>query len=157
MLAELDDAKRHDLERGRRWIAGFGYETREDMAADWSDFGEELLTQWIASYPGTRPFAWWLEHGQERPVVGSWAADVISRERLAARFGYLHTNAWSGGEPLQEVETFYLERNGLLLPDELARLPFAEQEPEDPSLRGIWLARRIVGGQRMPQHLTEGE
>ncbi len=120
-LAELDPMLRWDLEDG---CSLERFATLEDMAHVWERVGDELLVEWIAERPGSRPFAWWVcEHRQERPVTGSWATPaVVARHRAESRFGFLHSDVWSGREALQETEWSYLHRAGLLTEDELKRL-----------------------------------
>lgn len=36
------------------------------MRADWHEFRDELLQEWIEHNPGTRPFAWWRFDATER-------------------------------------------------------------------------------------------
>lgn len=121
-LAELDPMLRWDLESGRSLEQ---FATPEDLANVWDSLGDELLAEWITANPGTRPWAWWVcEHGQERPVTGSWATPaVVAKHRAESRFGFLHSDIWSGRETLQMPEWEYLHRAGLLTDDELARLP----------------------------------
>ncbi len=125
-LADLDRDLRRDLEKGRGFFAE--YKTIEDMQAAWAGVGDELLAAWIEANPGTRPYAWWLlVHRKERPIVGQWATpEILDRERRDARFGYLCTSIWYGGNGhassyLQQEPTAYLLEHNLLLPGEYER------------------------------------
>jgi hypothetical protein len=73
-----------------------------------------LLPQWIAENPGTRPFAWWRFVGVpkfgERPIVPD--AEMTEADLDAWRLhGILHTSTIP---PLQEDETAFLRRHGVL-------------------------------------------
>lgn len=147
-LAALSDDLRRDLEDGHSFFES--YETKEDMAAAWAAVGEELLTAYIAQHPGRRPFAWWLfSHGQERPLNPGWANDNIERDRSRSRFGFLDTSDWVGSLlPMQEDQTFYLQRMGLLTATELQLIPFEEPEDEAVDL-GQRIALRVCRGPRL--------
>jgi hypothetical protein len=121
-LAELNFSLREDLETGMPVFER--YDSLDAMRDAWDVMGEEILTEWIAAYPGSRPFGWWMfTHNQERPVTGKWGTpEIIARHRAESRFGFLHTSAWAG-EPLQQPEWMYLHLAGLLTDDELSRLP----------------------------------
>ena len=133
-LAELDPDLRRDLETGHSFFER--YETIEDMRAAWNAVGDELTNEFIRQHPGTRPFAWWiLEHKQERPINPDGGADDkhLAQLRREARFGFLDTRIWlSRLIPIQEDQTFYLQRSGLLTDDELSRIPF--EEPDDDTI-----------------------
>jgi hypothetical protein len=150
LLAELHPELRRDLEQGYSFFVQ--YETLEEMQAAWAAIGEELLADYIAQHPGRRPFAWWLfSHGQERPLNpgGDRLADFIAICRSQARFGFLDTSCWGGSLlPMQEDQTFYLQRMGLLTATELQLIPFEEPEDETVDL-GLRIALRVCRGPRL--------
>lgn len=46
---------------------------RDAMRAAWESLRDELLPQWIAEKPGSRPWAWWIFDAPERRQrVGTW-------------------------------------------------------------------------------------
>lgn len=131
-LDELDFDARYHLENGMPFLPESGFPN--DLVAfteAWRRHGEALLEEFLDKHPRRRPFAWWfLEHGQERPIVGTFMTpDGIERLREENRpyaFGFLHTailgdckpdRSWT---PLQEPEAEYLERLDLLTDDELS-------------------------------------
>lgn len=121
-LAELDADLRADLETGSPIFDR--YETIDDMREAWQAMGDQIVEEWVAAYPGSRPLCWWLfSHGKERPVTGSWATpEIVARHRAESRFAFLHTSSWAG-EWLQMPEWEHLHRHGILTADELSRLP----------------------------------
>jgi hypothetical protein len=119
-LAGLHRELRRDLECGYGFFQE--YETKEEMAAAWDAVGKELLREWIAENPATRPYAWWLfDHGKERPVINDSGEEYLARERREARFGFLHTSIWGRGGYFQQEPLDYLIEHDLLEPGELER------------------------------------
>jgi hypothetical protein len=109
----------------------------ESWGEIWSELREELLPEWIAEHPGTRPLAWWVfEHQNERPVLHPMRPDAEATVRKEQTYlGILHTQIAHGygapdGElwPFQEGETDYLDRMGLL---EMAEREALEAEEND--------------------------
>jgi len=90
-----------------------------------ADVGDELLAEWIASRPGTRPWFWWRYSSPER-------RRCISGEHYYDRLGASHVypRGYSFGIPAfifsradadctYESERDYLDRHGLLTPAEV--------------------------------------
>lgn len=131
-LETLSNEQRRHLTYGSYFFER-PFRDRETFEEAWGIHGERLTEDWIAEHPGTRPFGWWLvDHRCERPVVANWATpSEVQHIRARGRwdkFGFLHTELYGGPRmtALQEDETEYLRRNGLLRPDEEAAI--AEQE-----------------------------
>lgn len=95
----------------------------ETYAAAWREHREQLLADWIAEHPGTRPHAWWVVEGV--PRYGERRLTEFGRRTIPGhRDGWLtrgiinHTTI----PPMQEPEDEYLRRHGLLTPAEVALL-----------------------------------
>lgn len=139
---ELDDCQRAHLLTG--WFAvglsGYltRYRTREEFAAAWEQYREELLPEFIAKHPGHRPFAWWLlDHGKERPMNAdgiAWTAKHGDYLRYSCRFtetfGFLHKDQW------QVDETDYLREQGLLIDGEAAAIE--RNQAAEAERRRLW-------------------
>ena len=123
-------ARRHDLEllteeqrafllRGRSFFEP-AFENADELCLSWTIHRDRLLPEYIAKYPGQRPFAWWFcDHGHERPIIRQWLTpEGIARER-AKKFGFLSTATCP---PFQEPGPDYLQRLGLLAPDEITHV-----------------------------------
>lgn len=128
-VAELTKWQRRHLESGHPLFRDAGFRDLETFTAAWELHREEILRDFIAKYPGHRPFAWWvLDHRQERPIVnpGPLAAACIAEERRRT-FGFLHTSILIPAPgptfiPFQEPETAYLARKNVLTKAERAAL-----------------------------------
>ena len=86
-----------------------------DIGDAWQRWGEEILADWIASRPGTRPAAWWTFVGL--PKFGP--RQQLRRGPAAVpRGGYwFGAPAWHTAVPVPgqyEDQTAYLMRHGLL-------------------------------------------
>lgn len=145
-VAELSDGCREQLLTGHDFFGdGYGHDAESDptamerMRADWQRFRDELLQEWIASHPGSRPFAWWAfdaparretsdgsDHPFDRPerraLCAEWHAQYPAI-RHDKRFVELFF-----GVPVicvesvrYETERQYLVRRGLLTTDELCK------------------------------------
>jgi hypothetical protein len=124
-IEELDDSRLYELQTGHPLISVMSFDGDvELMRLAWEIHGEDVLADFIAEHPGRRPFAWWLfDHGKERPIVAdwpTWTPEVLASHR-SDTYGFLHTEIFGGRsmEPLQEPETDYLRRLGLLTESEL--------------------------------------
>jgi hypothetical protein len=119
-LVELSIDQKHHLLDG--WYF-FDPLTREDFELAWEMHGEALLAEYVKQHAGRRPFAWWLiDHGEERPIVNpKWTREAALKFQTGheAKFGFLHTHTWPA---IQEDETAYLHRFGLLEAEERAVL-----------------------------------
>lgn len=83
------------------------------LEALWREYGPAVLPLWVRRYPGTRPRAWW-RHAAPEP-----------RRRLDGR-----PARWVGQPGAYEGQATYLDRLGLLLKGERARIPAAAWAPE---------------------------
>src|SRR5262245_18508338 len=146
----LNTAVRVYLETGDKWGGGdedtvggiFLRFLPSDMRDGlWSEFGDQVLEEWIEAEPGTRPWAWWkwTAPGPRRVIrddhllatingPGAWGwrwREYYGRPALrqVRPVGYV-------GLPLVESEASFLDRNGFLTADERARLTPADFEPE---------------------------
>jgi hypothetical protein len=93
----------------------------DDALADWHRVRRDVLADWIAKRPGTRPLAWWryeapapmrrIVQGAGHPPGGDpllygWPENLRDRSNHVAI----------------ESEAAYLDRHGLLAPEEKAAL-----------------------------------
>jgi hypothetical protein len=133
-VADLNSFDKAHVLGGKSLIKGAGI---PDLVGDpalwkkvWEQTKAELLPEWIAKHPGTRPLPWWLfDHKKERPVLHPMASQTEAVVRKQHTYlGMLHTSILhghgSGGEmwPFQEPEEEYLERLGLLSDSEVEAL-----------------------------------
>ena len=141
----MDEFDKWHVLRGRSLIKGTGIpDLIEDLTtyeAVWNRSKDELLPEWIAEKPGTRPLPWWLfDHGNERPVINPMQPESEAAARREHTYaGFLHTSILHGygarkGEmhPFQEPEEDYLERLGLLSYAEREALE-SDDDESDPS------------------------
>ena len=115
-LAELDEEQVRHLSEGFHFFGGFSDKTT--FLEAWQIHGAWITEKWIVERPGTRPFGWWLARGEERPIVNRFMSDeaIQLKRDDPEHFGFLHSHIFGGRGmlPLQEDETDYLERHGLL-------------------------------------------
>jgi hypothetical protein len=99
----------------------------------WEYHGERITNEWIAKYPGSRPWPWWVfDHGQERPIINPMeAAEELREIERSSYFGFVDSGIFTArsepggklvGVPWLEREVDYLDRHGLLTEDERLRL-----------------------------------
>lgn len=108
------------------------------MREDWNRYRDELLREWIASRPGSRPFAWWLfdatgrretidgsvhpfDRPERRKLCDEWHARYprVGHDRLFYELFYGRPRIVVGeGMVHYESEREYLARLGLLTRDE---------------------------------------
>lgn len=102
----LTPACRKELEQGFAWPTPFdGYRNDpDDQEAGWREHGEQVLADWIAQHPGSRPWGWWA------------FAAPDARLRLGGT-----DDDWRD-PPRYESQLAYLERTGSLLEAERAAL-----------------------------------
>jgi hypothetical protein len=114
----------------------------DDALAAWHRVRRDVLTDWIAKRPGTRPLAWWryeapapmrrIVQGRGHPPAGDpllfgWPENLTDRSEHVAI----------------ESEAAYLERHELLMPEERASLsadafkPITWTDPVTLSLRRV--------------------
>ena len=116
--------------------------TREEIVAAWAEIGGQILSDWIAEKPGSRPWAWWHLHPEyrrdridgrphpfsdtarkariektEREYPGS-SADAMSLNFGKPRIWIV----WDDFDAVYESEAAFLRRNNLLTPGEVAAL-----------------------------------
>lgn len=142
----IDQEKRQQLLTGFAVDGGYGRNPQGDlldqMRQDWEANRDELLAEWVATNPGTRPLAWWefdAPAGTRRETIdGSpHPFDRPERESLRQKWHseHPHMNYDTGflrlyrGTPAitvehvrYESEIDYLQRLELLLPGELERV-----------------------------------
>ncbi len=94
---------------------------------DWELVREELLAEWIARAPGTRPWGWW-EHEQPKKAGSIWA-DARRRiggsgqEYGSTSFGFsLYLDCSPADPPTVESDASYLKRHRILTAAEERRL-----------------------------------
>lgn len=112
-------------------LTGFWYVRPFPFADDeaeqrevWNELRDELLPDWIAESPGTRPWAWWQFDAPERRRRINGAHPFDNPERSASQ-----NRLWFGrpavyvcrddSEARYETEREYLTRLNLLLPEEM--------------------------------------
>lgn len=101
----------------------------------WQHWRGELLDDWVAEHPGTRPAAWWTHEASEprRQLSGygvlaseRYRNLVVPIDRGVPAFDSVNAD----DPPRYESEAAYLRRCGVLTGSELRRLPRAAFEPE---------------------------
>lgn len=111
---------------------------RDRECPEWIEWGEEIVRDWIARYPGRRPYAWWLFTASAPRRVLAGAERI--RWLLPARPGVwkLHhgvpfqLHEIEGDEPiLVESQPDYLRRLDLLTEAERRVLADEDFEPEE--------------------------
>lgn len=129
------------LQIGRPFFGpGFGGD-QEALEAAWKAFRVELLREWVAEHPGTRPWAWWRfdapelrrrVDGRRHPFFSAKRAERVARlitRPDAADDLREQLNSTSFGVPcahvcvddaqaLYETEHDFLARHDMLLPGE---------------------------------------
>ncbi len=128
------------------------FERLEDQAAVWRRYEAELLMEWIAENPGTRPATWWRDVATEPRRVTRQAGMVIHD----IPGGWSDAGVpliWHAGtflfEGRYEVESqaAYLRRLKLLREGEAKRLPADAWRPEQRGRAGVTTRRALrVGG-----------
>jgi hypothetical protein len=104
---------------------------RESEREAWAKVREEVLRDWIASNPGTRPSAFWRYDSPQ-------SSDRVPEQRrvlsgaghpACAESGFGLPLCWLGfsaeNPPVFESESMYLKRHKLLSPDEETRCDFS--------------------------------
>jgi hypothetical protein len=124
---ELNGAQRAQLEHGQclPYLRDKGYQSIEELRIGWEIHGDALTQDFAEMHPGCRCFGWWVDHGEERPIVCHCDADdCIERSCREAHFGFLHSSVGipvcSVLQPWQEQEHTYLRRHRLLTAQELS-------------------------------------
>lgn len=125
---------------GMASLPGTGYATAEAMTDAWEAYRDTMMVHWLDCFAGSRPFAEWLTrlvptYGERRIIAlppgatgtpETWAAAARKREH----FGILHSHCFfvRGGElvEIQESETDFLRRVGLLTAEEEAAIAAGE-------------------------------
>jgi hypothetical protein len=119
----------------------------DDRRAAWEEIRHDVLEAWVATRPGTRPWAWWafdaprVARGREHACVARLrlgGGGIAKRDAAAVmddgEFGV--PALWVDGTldpddpPVFESQAAYLERHGLLMPGERERLRRSDLEPE---------------------------
>jgi hypothetical protein len=146
------DAMYAYLQTGRKSEMELFVTAPENIREGWLTVRDGLLEEWIASHPGTRPWAWWqydapeLERvrltgtGDDYSVLGGaqsysfgvpdyWLdRDLVEYYRRTGRFP--HDGIDPDDPPTFESQATYLERHALFVPGERRRLTAAHFEPE---------------------------
>jgi hypothetical protein len=117
-----------------------------EACEEWAAHGADILVEWIAAQPGTRPDAWWRFDSPRCPILAErnshcwFAADMIEGRRKLSGSGvreWEHPGfsamvpTWHLGiprmagvdpddPPVFETQADYLRRHGLLLSGERA-------------------------------------
>jgi hypothetical protein len=137
----LSDAMRRHLLSGEyptrgdfgSWVEVFDKST--DQRGRWQEHGDDLLAEWIADHPGTRPWAWWrFDAPEPRHRLGG--VGTPSFEVLA------HAPEYDHGLPTQWVTVWDVEYytgravdvHGKAIGQEFRGRRFAGQaiDPDDP-------------------------
>ncbi len=115
------------------------------LRAIWLEARDELLKEWTAEWPGTRPCFWWryeaVEPRRRLGGIGTPLAEVTAYAPefwlgLPVRWRHIDDRFSRGVAvdpadlPTFESEPAYLDRLGLLLPEERARLTEEDFEAE---------------------------
>lgn len=121
----LKAGKRSTLTPGQKWyltrgacVGGFVDEV--DAREAWKQYRVSILTEWIAEFPGTRPYYWWE---LERPA-GQLRRQLAGPPPLIdspIHCGY--PTHWPCKGLIFEPEVQFLRRNDLLTRDELYEYP----------------------------------
>jgi hypothetical protein len=120
-LLVLDREQERTLLHGRGFFREPAFADEESFAAAWEIHRDRLLPEWIAAHPGTRPAAWWKRehHIPHPPFIDPADEGHCSPRALFVRHGEIVSST--------EDEADYLNRIGLLTPEEVAALE-AEDE-----------------------------
>ena len=96
----------------------------------WLDVADEAVEEWTRHYPGTRPRRWWLFSAPElRRITGPFT--VINGAGRCQPTGIPYGSPTDPTRlPKVESEAGFLERLGLWLPGERARVSDADLEPQ---------------------------
>jgi hypothetical protein len=130
---------------------------RRECSELWAQVEEQLLEEWIAERPGTRPLYWWLFSAplmDDAEILDQWRdcwfVNDLRAPRLQIRgtgeaahvrwassvpaFGYGIPDRWASIDPedppVFESQAAYLRRHGRLTVDEESRLTSVDFEPE---------------------------
>jgi len=121
---EDESLVRHALRTGRDWFRLLSDPGSAEYY--WREFGPGIMEQWARENPGTRPWAWWEFDAPDRRRC------IEGRDVLADPGRPAHLRKTSFGVPVcwtpeemrdpstYESETDFLERHGLLTPEEKA-------------------------------------
>jgi hypothetical protein len=127
-LDERERAKQLDP-AGGWWF--FCYRGGEQKA--WGELREQILGEWIAKHPGTRPRAFWVydaprsasdpDEPEQRRQVGGAGRPACAGSGFGLPLGWEDFDA--SNPPVFESEASYLERHGLLSAEEKRRADFS--------------------------------
>jgi hypothetical protein len=129
-----------------------GSDKTNELVTVWNQVREELLSEWAAEHPGTRPRMWWALEAPRAKLGtfrGCWYDDHLQEPRLLVggtgrpahevlalmpsyEFGIPTSwmNLREDNPPVFESQAAYLKRHGLLPPAEARRLSAVDFEPE---------------------------
>ena len=110
-VAELSDGRREHLLNGFSFF-GEGYPESDPaamkrMRADWQRHRDELLPEWIALHPGSRPWAWWAFDAPARRETSDGSDhpfDRLERRELCEKW---HSEHPEMRHPERFVELFF--------------------------------------------------
>lgn len=94
----------------------------------WEQYRDAVLVEWVQKRPGSRPRLWWqfeAPEPQRRRLDDTGTPFLSSGTRCGIPTGWPR-----GSAPLFESQPAYLDRLGLLIPGERARIPATAWEPE---------------------------
>ncbi len=104
--------------------------TRDEDRAAWDVIASEAVRDWTTRYPGTRPAAWWEFDAPElRGLTGGAFDRTDSPRGRCFATGIPHIARFNADPPMVEAEAAYLDRLGLWLPGERARVSAAAFAP----------------------------
>lgn len=130
-MLHRDFAKARQLAAELRDFGGLAslYMDWRQYPATWAAIEDEALVRWVAECPGTRPESWWYYSAPElRRVLDPHVTTPGAGRCRGTGLPYLV--APSGPPPRVESTPMYLDRLGLWLEGERARLPASAFEPQ---------------------------
>ena len=106
-VAAMSDGCRQQLLTGHDFF-GDGYmDDTERMRADWQRHRDELLSEWITSHPGSRPFGWWAFDAPERRETSDGSDHPFDRPERQERCAVWHAQHPAMNHPERFVELFF--------------------------------------------------
>lgn len=119
---ELDARSKEKLTTGHDWWVLDGPDrTEAELREIWLNHRDDLLREWIAAKPGTRPWAWWAFDAPRefrRRVAGD-GTPVPGCSNYFGQPSLIEGDYSIGSRTEYEPERDYLKRHGLLTKAEL--------------------------------------
>jgi len=138
-------AEREEIGEDAAYVAGVAYAyffiNGDQWDALWREHRADVLEDWIASNPGTRPWAWW-QYDATEPRLVIRGADLLVPRKAPTDWAWVWRENFGVPAmrqarpagctllPLVEAEASYLERLTLFVPDERERLTPEDFAPE---------------------------